>query len=246
MNGILLVDKPEGWTSHDVVAKVRSILRHSLATSYPLPATHSAKVKVGHTGTLDPFATGLLILVLGSYTKRAAEFSKLDKVYEAELTLGKTSTTGDKEGEITKASAKQPVKAAVEAVLGQFKGEILQRPHKYSAVKIDGQRAYKAARVGQTVEIEPRKVKIYEITDVNYRYPKLKFTAKVSSGTYIRSLAEDIGTKLGTGAYLSALRRTEVGAFDIKDALSLDKINQNGIDRTIITTNRTTTPDPND
>jgi tRNA pseudouridine55 synthase len=156
MDGILLVDKPAGWTSHDVVAKVRNTLK----------AETGQKVKVGHTGTLDPMATGLLILVVGSYTKRANEFSKLDKVYEAELTLGATSTTGDKEGEITLISQTKPTKKAIQAVLSRFEGEILQKPHKYSAVKIDGQRAYKSARAGKTVEIEPRKVKIYEITDV--------------------------------------------------------------------------------
>ncbi len=214
MNGILLVDKPEGWTSHDVVAKVRSVIK----------AETGQKIKVGHTGTLDPAATGLLVLVLGSYTKRASEFTKLDKVYQAEITIGFTSSTGDKEGELTTVTDKQPTKTAVEAVLGQFKGEILQRPHKYSAVKIDGQRAYKAARAGKTLEIEPRKVKIYEITDVEYGYPKLSFTTKVSSGTYIRSLAEDIGEKLATGAFLSALRRTEVGSFNVENALKIDNL----------------------
>jgi tRNA pseudouridine55 synthase len=209
MDGILLVDKPEGWTSHDIVAKVRSILK--LETGQ--------KMKVGHTGTLDPMATGLLILVVGTYTKRAGEFSKLNKVYQAEITLGYSSSTGDKEGELTKAGDEQPEKTAVEAVLRQFEGEILQKPHKYSAVKIDGQRAYKAARAGKTVEIEPRKVKIYEITDVKYEYPKLNFICKVSTGTYIRSLAEDIGAALGTGAYLSALRRTQVGSYMIENAL---------------------------
>ena len=202
MDGILLVDKPEGWTSHDVVAKVRGIIK----------AETGQRIKIGHTGTLDPAATGLLVLVLGSYTKRAGEFSQLDKVYEAEMTLGYTSSTGDREGELTKVSDKPPAKPAAEAALDRFKGDILQKPHKYSAVKIDGQRAYKAARAGKTVEIEPRKVKIYEITDVKYEYPKLSFTCKVSSGTYIRSLAEDIGVALGTGAYLSTLRRTKSAA----------------------------------
>jgi tRNA pseudouridine55 synthase len=214
MDGVLLVDKPEGWTSHDVVAKVRGIIK----------AETGQKVKVGHTGTLDPMATGLLVLVLGSYTKRAGEFSKLDKVYEAEITLGTTSSTGDKEGELSKTSDEQPQKAAVEAVLLRFEGEILQTPPIYSAVKINGQRAYKAARAGKTVEIEPRKVKIYEITDVIYEYPKLSFTCKVSSGTYIRSLAEDIGAALGTSAYLSALRRTEVGGLSIADAVQTEML----------------------
>ena len=214
VNGILFVDKPKGWTSHDIVAKVRSVLKNATGQ----------KVKVGHTGTLDPMATGLLILVIGSYTKRAGEFSKMDKVYQTEITLGATSTTGDEEGELMKVSDEQPSKTAVEAVLGRFKGEILQTPHKYSAVKIDGQRAYKAARAGKTVEIEPRKVTIYEITDVKYDYPKLSFTCKVSSGTYIRSLAEDIGEALGTGAYLSSLRRPEVGDYKVGQALAIDKL----------------------
>jgi tRNA pseudouridine55 synthase len=212
MDGILLVDKPYGWTSHDVVAKVRGLIK----------ATTGQKVKVGHTGTLDPMATGLLILVLGSYTKRAGEFSKLDKVYEAELSLGSISSTGDKEGEITKKNAHKPSHERVKEVLNTFTGRIQQTPHKYSAVKIDGKRAYKSARAGQEVKIEPREVTIYGITDVDYDYPKLKFTAKVSSGTYIRSLAEDIGEALGTGAYLSALRRTRVGGFDIKNSSKID------------------------
>jgi tRNA pseudouridine55 synthase len=224
MDGILLVDKPQGWTSHDVVAKVRSMLKKETGQ----------KVKVGHTGTLDPMATGLLILVVGSYTKRASEFSKLDKVYEAELTLGATSTTGDSEGEITKISDKQPAKTAFESVLHRFRGEILQKPHKYSAIKIDGQRAYKAARAGKTVKIEPRSVTVYEITDVNYDYPTLKFTTKVSSGTYIRSLVEDIGKALGTGAYLSALRRTSVGTWSVDQALMPSQIDMHSLNRSIV------------
>jgi len=212
MDGILLVDKPAGWTSFDVVAKIRGIIK----------AETGQKIKIGHTGTLDPAATGLLILVLGKYTKRAGEFSKLDKTYEAELTLGQTSSTGDKEGEITQKSAQKPTELAIKDTLSTFLGEISQTPPQYSAIKIGGQRAYKAARTGKTVEIEPRKVKIYKITEVKYDYPKLKFNTKVSSGTYIRSLAEDIGQKLGTGAYLSALRRTQVGKFNITDAAGVD------------------------
>lgn len=228
MNGILLVDKPAGWTSHDVVAKVRSILRQQAksnlsAKDYGL-GTYSPKMKVGHTGTLDPFATGLLILVIGSYTKRAGEFSKLDKTYEAELTLGKTSTTGDIEGEIQSKSTKEPAKSAVEAVLDSFLGEIWQTPHPYSAIKVGGQRAYKMARKGITPKVEPRKVTIYQLQATNYQYPKLCITARVSSGTYIRSLAEDTGQKLGTGAYLSSLRRTKIDHFNLKGALMLDKL----------------------
>lgn len=213
MDGILLVDKPAGWTSFDVVAKIRGIIK----------AETSQKIKIGHTGTLDPMATGLLVLVLGKYTKRAAEFSKLDKVYEAELTLGQTSTTGDKEGEITQKSTEKPSESAAQAALSTFLGEISQTPPQYSAIKVDGQRAYKAARAGKTVEIEPRQVRIYEITDVIYDYPTLKFTAKVSSGTYIRTLAEDIGENLGTGAYLSHLRRMSIAQYTVKKAVPIDK-----------------------
>jgi tRNA pseudouridine55 synthase len=213
MDGILLVDKPAGWTSFDVVAKVRGIIK----------AETGQKIKIGHTGTLDPMATGLLVLVLGKYTKRAGEFSKLDKVYEAELTLGQTSSTGDGEGELTQKSTRRPSLEEVQNVLNKFVGEINQTPPQYSAIKIDGQRAYKAARAGKTVVIEPRQVKIHSIKDVEYEYPILRFTTEVSSGTYIRSLAEDIGQELGTGAYLSSLRRTQVGEFCVADTAQLDK-----------------------
>jgi tRNA pseudouridine55 synthase len=142
-------------------------------------------------------------------------------VYEAELTLGATSTTGDREGQIQPFDSAQdkPLRKEVDEVLKNFIGKSLQTPHKYSAVKVDGRRAYKMARAGQEVKMEPREVTIYEITDVQYDYPKLSFTTKVSSGTYIRSLAEDIGRKLGTGAYLSALRRNQVGKFKVNNAL---------------------------
>jgi tRNA pseudouridine55 synthase len=221
MDGYLLVDKPAGWTSHDVVAKVRNILKKE--------AGH--KVKVGHTGTLDPFATGLLILMVGSYTKRAAEFSKLDKTYEAELVLGKVSSTGDPEGEITQKSDKVPTQEEINKVLEEFTGEIEQTPHKFSAMKIDGQRAYKLAREGKEVKLEPRKVTIYSIQDVEYSYPKLKFTTEVSSGTYIRSLAEDIGEKLGTKAYLFALRRTKVDKFMLENASTIDNLTTEDLEK---------------
>jgi tRNA pseudouridine55 synthase len=213
MDGILLVDKPKGWTSFDVVAKVRGLIRAETGLKKP---------KVGHTGTLDPLATGLLVLTLGSYCKRAGEFSKLDKVYEVTMKLGQTSTTGDDEGEIVDSSSKVVDSKELQAALKKFKGEIMQTPPAYSAIKINGQRAYKLARAGKEVNIEPRKVTIYGIADVEYSYPEVKFTAKVSSGTYIRSLVEDIGKKLGTGAYMSELRRTEVGKFSIQHAFAIE------------------------
>lgn len=220
-DGLLLIDKPKGWTSHDVVAKVRNILKKEVGD----------KVKVGHSGTLDPLATGLLVLLVGNYTKRAAEFSKLDKTYETVMKLGETSSTGDEEGEKTRISEKQPSKEEVEQAIHSFIGDIEQIPHIYSAVKVDGKRAYKSAREGKTVKLESRNVTIHGIQLSEYSYPEVKFIAKVSSGTYIRSFAEDIGEKLGTGAYLIGLRRTMVGGFSVEQAaiptgVALDKIIQ--------------------
>lgn len=221
MDGYLLVDKPVRISSFGVVAKIRRIIKQETGQI----------IKIGHTGTLDPLASGLLILVLGSYTKRAQEFSKLDKTYEAELTLGATSETGDNEGPIVPFDSAQgkPSPEEVKRVLKSFVGEGLQTPHAHSAVKVGGQRAYKLARAGKTPKIEPRKITIYSINDIKYNYPKLSFVTEVSSGTYIRSLAEDIGQKLGTGAYLSALRRTKVGMFKIEDAIDLHKFNKSAI-----------------
>lgn len=237
MNGILLVDKPSGWTSFDVVAKVRNILRTS-----PQPGektgdkrwmTSSPKVKVGHTGTLDPLATGLLVLVVGNYTKRAGEFSKLDKTYEVTMKLGETSTTGDEAGVKQVISSKVPSIKALTDTLQSFVGEIEQIPPAYSAIKVDGQRAYKLARAGKEVKLEPRKVKVHSIQLTDYTYPEVKFTAEVSSGTYIRSLVEDIGKKLNTGAYMSALRRTQIGNFTIKQAVPITSLSHDSIARSI-------------
>jgi tRNA pseudouridine55 synthase len=210
MQGILLIDKPAGWTSFDVVNYVRKMVAQA-------EGKKPKHVKVGHTGTLDPFATGLLVLLIGKeYTRKAAELSKQDKTYEVTMRLGETSSTGDPEGEITHVSDKKPTKAAVEAALKQFTGEIMQTPPAFSAIKINGQRAYKLAREGKEVKIEPRKVMINRLELLDYNYPEVTFIAGVSSGTYIRSLVEDIGKTLGTGAYTDALRRTKVGHFSIE------------------------------
>ena len=149
--GIVLIDKPAGWTSFDIVAKIRGHIRRGYTERGSKPTKR--QLKVGHAGTLDPFATGLLVILLGDATKKATEFLKLDKVYEAEILLGKESTTGDPEGEITDVSSELPTKEVVEAVLAQFTGEIIQRPPIFSAIKINGQRAYKLARDGKKVEI---------------------------------------------------------------------------------------------
>lgn len=210
MDGIILIDKPKGWTSFDVVAKIRGQLKRETGLKKP---------KVGHTGTLDPLATGLMVVVCGGYCKRAGEFSKLDKTYEVTMRLGQTSATGDAEGELTDVSDAVPTEKDVREALESFKGEISQIPPIYSAIKVNGQRAYDLARKGKEVKLEPRLVTIYDMTAISYAYPEVKFTTKVSSGTYIRSLVEDIGKKLGTGAYMSDLRRTKVEDFTLEKAI---------------------------
>lgn len=204
MEEIIYVDKPVGMTSFGAVARVRRILSQR----------EGHKVKVGHTGTLDPFATGLLILLAGKATKKAPELTKQDKVYEATIRLGETSSTGDPEGEIT-ISGKAPTLAEIEAIIPQFVGKIQQTPPAFSAIKINGQRAYKLARAGKEVEMPSRTVEIYSLDILSYDAPELKIRTHVSSGTYIRTLAEDIGKALGCGAYCSALRRTKIAEYDI-------------------------------
>jgi len=212
MQGLLLVDKPAGWTSFDAVNYVRKLVAQA-------EGKRPKQVKVGHTGTLDPFATGLLVLLIGKdYTRRAAEFSKLDKTYEVTMRLGATSTTGDPEGEISPVSDKKPTAAELKTALQKFVGTIQQTPPAYSAIKVNGQRAYKLARAGKEVKIEPRQIKINSLKLTDYNYPEATFTADVSSGTYIRTLVEDLGQTLAAGAYTSALRRLKVGEFNIDNA----------------------------
>ena len=246
---VILVDKPSGMSSFGVVAKVRGALK----------AEFGHKVKVGHTGTLDPFATGLLISLSGKMTKKSSEFLKLDKWYEATMKLGYTSTTGDPEGEIRKYYEKgslttsssgrfsrlssqgsslrprsdcgcpseevaQATFSVIESIVRSFVGKIEQTPPRYSAIKVNGQRAYKLARKGTEFEMPSREVEIYAIEILRYEWPELVVRCHVSSGTYIRTLAEDIGVKLGTGAYLTALRRTRVGEYDVGDAVKLEEL----------------------
>lgn len=215
MDGLLLIDKPKGWSSFDVVAKLRGRLKHETGLKKP---------KVGHTGTLDPLATGLMLVVVGSYCKRAQEFSKLDKTYEVSMQLGQTSTTGDDEGEKTTISTHQPSEDDVRRAVEQFVGTIQQTPPIYSAIKVNGKRAYDLARAGKEVKLEPRQVTIYQIEELTYRYPVVTFRTRVSSGTYIRSLVTDIGEALRTGAYMSELRRTSVGTYDLTDALTIEAL----------------------
>jgi len=219
MTGVLLIDKPSGWTSFDVVNKVRHLAQES-----GLNTTGKKRFPVGHTGTLDPLATGLLVLLLGKATKQAPALTKLDKTYEVVMCLGETSTTGDGEGDRTAVSARRPTPEEVAAALKQFEGDSMQTPPVFSAVKINGQRAYKLARQGKAPELAARPVHIASIQLVSYEYPHVRFIADVSSGTYIRSLVEDLGAKLRTGAWMSGLRRTRVGQFSLDDAISLEQM----------------------
>lgn len=210
-DGIILIDKPADMTSFGVVARVRRVLSQQ----------QSKKVKVGHTGTLDPFATGLMIIVFGQECKNAGMYSKLDKVYEATIRLGQTSTTGDPEGAIADASDMQPTREQIQSACEKFRGEITQRPPIYSAIKIDGQRAYKLARAGKVVEMPLRQVTVYSLDIIGYSYPELTIRVHVSSGTYIRTLAEDIGSVLGSGAYCTELRRISISKWQLKDSVTL-------------------------
>lgn len=211
IDDIVLIDKPAGMTSFGVVARVRRVLSER----------ENRKIKVGHTGTLDPFATGLMILVTGKKCREAGHYTKLDKWYEATICLGVTSSTGDTEGELTQVSEIKPSRESIEQVLEQFTGEIEQTPPVFSAIKINGQRAYKLARQGKEIEMPARKVEIYVLELVDYDYPLIKIRTHVSSGTYIRTLAQDIGEKVGVGAYCQELRRTKIADFDVKSAKTL-------------------------
>lgn len=215
-DGIVLIDKPSAMTSFGVVARVRRQLSQAVGH----------KVKVGHTGTLDPFATGLMILVIGKECKNAARYTKLDKVYEATIRLGAVSSTGDPEGEVTAVSTHQPTEVELLGVLQQFTGEIEQTPPIYSAIKIDGRRAYDLARRGEVPDMPRRTVTVYSLDLLSYEYPDVTIRTKVSSGTYIRSLASDIGDALGTGAYTVALRRMSIDTYDVADAQPVESFVQ--------------------
>ncbi len=226
MEGYLFVDKPAGWTSFDVVKYVRSVAAKKLA----LPAR---KIKVGHSGTLDPFATGLMIILVGAgYTKRAETLLKLDKTYEAQVELGKISSTGDPEGEI---EVVKPLVVPSDQELSQavdrFIGEVKQIPPAYSAIKVNGVRAYKLARENKEVNIEPRTIRVDKLEIESYSYPIVKIRTEVSSGTYIRSLVADLGAVLKTGAYTRELKRTAIGNCSIEQAVAVKQINEQTIEQ---------------
>lgn len=214
LDGILIVDKPIGPTSHDIVGLVRRL---------------AATRRVGHGGTLDPFASGVLPVFLGKGT-RLVEFHLADrKAYRATVCFGAWSTTDDREGEMTPAEGAAPSRPAVEAGLGEFLGAISQRPPAYSAVKVAGRRAYAMARAGETVELAERAVTIHELVLVSWddsdpERPIAILDVTCSAGTYMRALARDLGERLGSAAYLGALRRTAAGPFREADAVSLEAV----------------------
>ena len=210
-NGILLIDKPIGMTSHDVVAIVRK---------------KTGIKRVGHAGTLDPFATGLLIILVGrEQTKRQSEFLTMDKTYEAVIRLGATSTTDDCTGEITVNSMDKPAyPLTVKQTLHSFIGTFDQMPPSFSAKKIKGKKAYELARAGIHPDLKPKRITIHSLELLSYVWPLLKINVSVSSGTYIRALARDIGAHLECGAYCEELIRTSIGPFHLKDSAAISEL----------------------
>jgi tRNA pseudouridine55 synthase len=214
MNGLLVIDKPGGITSRDAVNRVQAWL--------------PPRTKLGHTGTLDPLATGVLVLCVGSATRLAEYVQGLDKTYETTVVLGARSDTDDADGTLTPTPAVAPVgETAVRSALLRFAGEIEQTPPAYSAVKVAGRRAHELARRGAEVEIAPRPVRVYAIALRCYVWPELDLEIHCGKGTYIRSLARDLGEALGCGAYVKVLRRTRVGPFVASEGLSPDALPAN-------------------
>ncbi len=220
--GLLLVDKPQGLTSHDVVARARRALNTR---------------KVGHAGTLDPMATGLLTLGVGPATRLLTYLVGLDKTYETTMRLGAATTTDDAEGEVVSTAEPALVSAVTDAQLAEgiraLTGDIDQRPSSVSAIKVDGQRAYDRVRAGEQVELASRRVTIsaFEVLAVRRGPLAIEVDARIdcSSGTYIRALARDLGAALGVGGHLTALRRTRVGPFEVANAVSLEALAEGGV-----------------
>lgn len=222
MDGIIVINKEKEYTSHDVVAKLKKKLNVS---------------KVGHTGTLDPNATGVLPILLGKGTKFSKYLINHDKIYEVELELGKKTDTADTEGKIIeeKYVDEKYIKENLLQVLESFVGKQEQIPPIYSAIKKNGKKLYEYARNGEKIEIEPRKIEIYNIELIEHSQNDIKFVVSCSKGTYIRSLCEDIAEKLNTVGYMKNLKRLQVGEFNIKDAVYIDDIDLNNVNEHLIT-----------
>ncbi len=205
---VLLINKPLRWTSFDAVRKIRNLIRIK---------------KVGHAGTLDPLATGLLIICTGKFTKRINEYMAQEKEYTGTFTLGATTPTYDLESEPENFKSTDHINEEIlESATRQFIGEIMQVPPAHSAIKVDGKRVYELARQGKEVKLEPRKITIKEFEITKVEMPIVHFKVVCSTGTYIRSLANDFGEVLGCGAYLSSLCRTRIGSFLLNDAMSME------------------------
>ena len=208
--GILNVDKPSGLTSRDAVNRVERLFH---------------KVKCGHAGTLDPLATGVLVICVGQTTRLIQYVQRLPKQYRAVFQFGRRSVTDDVEGEVELvADAPQPTRAQIEAALPQFVGEIQQRPPAHSAIKVGGQRAYDLARRGEEFTLPERTITIHRLEILRYEYPELELAIECGSGTYVRSLGRDLAASLGTAAVMSALVRTAIGNFRVADAVALDDL----------------------
>ena len=212
MDGIVVVDKPEGITSHDVVALVRRKFKMR---------------RVGHAGTLDPLATGVLILLLGKATKLFSKFESFDKAYLATLLLGTTTHTADIQGKVLSQKPYENItQEQIANIFKQFVGDIEQTPPMVSAVKMGGQRLYKLARTGVEVERKPRKVRIDSLQLISFMSPHAQFLLQCSKGTYVRQLADDVGRVLGCGACITQIKRTKVGPFTIQEAVSVNDLNE--------------------
>lgn len=210
MEGVLLVDKPQGLTSHDVVYRLRRKL---------------SMKKIGHAGTLDPMATGLLVMLIGKATRISQYLMSVDKAYEGEATLGVVTDSQDAEGEVlTTLPVPELTEAQVREAMKGFLGDQYQTPPMHSAIKIDGVPLYKMARKGEEVEREPRFIRVMSFELLSFAPPKITFRLLCTKGTYVRTIAHDLGQKLGCGAHLSALRRTGSGKFDIAQCLTLEAI----------------------
>jgi tRNA pseudouridine55 synthase len=217
---VLLFDKPLDWTSFDIVSKIRGKIYHHL---------NKTKIKVGHAGTLDPKASGLIIICTGKKTKEIDKFQACEKEYIAELYLGATRPSFDLETQIDQHYPIDHISIdLIKEKLKEFIGEQDQIPPGYSAKWIDGQRAYKKARKGIELDMKPVKISIYEIEIINFKLPILKIRIRCSKGTYIRSLANDIGVALNSGAYLANLRRTKIGENIIENAMNIEEFQLDG------------------
>lgn len=209
MNGIVIVDKPQGWTSQDVTARLRRVY---------------ATRRIGHGGTLDPMATGVLPVFVGRATRGVEFFEHAEKTYDTVLLLGRTTDTQDVTGTTLAEKAVHLSPADIEKVLPRFRGDILQVPPMYSALKVNGKKLYELARKGQEVERQPRPITVFELTNLGFDGARLSLRVRCSKGTYIRTLCQDIGDALGCGGCMEALRRVRAGEYGIEDAVPLEKL----------------------